>query len=83
MAGHGEEHGLKVGGPLWVCPACHSQGYWLLGRPHDADSPCVGDNRKPSISVSHDILNSSQGLWMTRLPGRELRSIHAEASLVL
>jgi len=34
MAGHGEEHGLKVGGPLWVCPACHSQGYWLLGRPH-------------------------------------------------
>jgi hypothetical protein len=56
MAGHGEEHGLKVGGPLWVSPACHSQRYWLLGRPHDADSPGVSDNRKPFICVSHDIL---------------------------
>jgi len=56
MAGHGEEHGLKVGGPLWVCPACHFQGYWLLGRAHDADSLGVSDNRKPFICVSHDIL---------------------------
>jgi len=32
VAGHGEEHGLKVGGALWICAACHSQGYWLLGR---------------------------------------------------
>jgi hypothetical protein len=56
MAGHGEEHGLKVGGPLWVCPACHFQGYWLLGRRQDADFPGVSDNRKPFICVSHDIL---------------------------
>jgi len=21
MTGHGEEHSLKVGGPLWACPA--------------------------------------------------------------
>jgi len=83
VAGHGEEYGLKVSGPRWVCPARHSQGCWLLGRPHDANSPGVGDNRKPSICVSHDILTSSQGLRMTRLPGRELRSIRAEASLVL
>src|SRR3979409_1369086 len=59
MASHGEEHGLKVGGPLWVCPACHSHGYWLLGRLHDADSPGVGDHRKPIICVGHDILTSS------------------------
>jgi hypothetical protein len=26
MAGDGEEHGLKVGGLLWVCPVYHSQG---------------------------------------------------------
>src|ERR1700747_3144021 len=51
VAGHGEEHGLKVGGPLWVCPACHSQGYWLLGRPQDADSSGGGDNRKPVFCV--------------------------------
>jgi hypothetical protein len=59
MAGHGEEHGLKVGGPLWVCPACHSQGCWLLNRPHDAGSPGVGDNRKPLVCVGHDVLSSS------------------------
>jgi hypothetical protein len=40
MASHGEKHG----GPLGVCAACHSQGYWLLGRPHDAGSPAVGDD---------------------------------------
>src|SRR5258705_71712 len=57
ITGHGEEQGLKVGGPLWVCPACRSQGCWLLGRPHDTDSPGVGDNRKPFICVSHDILS--------------------------
>src|SRR6266436_1758041 len=57
MAGHGEEHGLKVSGLLWVCPACHSQGIWLLGRPQDADFPGVGDNRKPFVCVSHDILS--------------------------
>src|ERR1700747_1141578 len=51
MAGHGEEHGLKVGGPLWVCLACNSQGYWLLGRPQDADSSGGGDNRKPVFCV--------------------------------
>ena len=36
VAGHGEEHGLKVGGALWICAACHSQGYWLLGLAHGA-----------------------------------------------
>jgi len=59
MAGHGEEHGLKVGGPLWVDRARHSQGYSLLGRLHDADSPGVGDNRKPFVCVGHDVLSSS------------------------
>jgi hypothetical protein len=58
MAGHREEHGRKVGGPLWVYPDCHSQGYWLLGRSQDAAPPGVGDNRKPFICVSHDILPS-------------------------
>src|SRR5260221_10514562 len=77
MTGHGEEHSLKVGGPLWVWPACRSQGCWLLGRPHDADSPGVGDNRKPLICVSHDILSGSPGCR------RGLRSIRSEASLVL
>jgi hypothetical protein len=24
MTSHGEEHGLKLGGPLWVCPVYHS-----------------------------------------------------------
>jgi hypothetical protein len=59
MTGHGEEHGLKVGGPLWVCPACHSQGYWLFGRPHDANAPGVADNRRPFACVGHDALSSS------------------------
>jgi hypothetical protein len=58
MAGHGEEQGLKVGGPLWVSPACHSQGYWPLGRPHGAGSLGVGDNRKPFVCVGHDVLSS-------------------------
>jgi hypothetical protein len=58
MAGHSEEHGLKVGGPLSICPACHSQGYWLLGRLHDADSPGVGDHLKPFAGVGHNILSS-------------------------
>jgi len=57
MAGHGEEHGLKIGGPLWVCPTGHSQDYWLLGRPHDAGSP--SDSRKPSVCAGHDVLSSS------------------------
>jgi hypothetical protein len=57
MAGHGEKHSLKIGGPLWVCPACHSQDYWLLGRPRDAGSP--GDSRKPSVCAGHDVLSSS------------------------
>jgi hypothetical protein len=43
MAGDREEHGLKIGGPLWVCFACHSQGYWLLGR-HMR-------NRNPTIRI--------------------------------
>jgi hypothetical protein len=59
MAGHGEEHGMKIGGPLWVCPACNSQGYWLIGCPHDADSSGVGGNRTPLICVRHDVLASS------------------------
>jgi hypothetical protein len=59
MAGHGDEHGLKVGGPLRVDPACHAQDYWLLGRPHDAGSPGVGGNRKPLVCVGHDVLSSS------------------------
>jgi hypothetical protein len=58
VAGHGEEHGLKVGGPLRVDPACHAD-YWLLGRPHDAGSPGVGGNRKPLVCVGHDVLSSS------------------------
>jgi hypothetical protein len=59
MTGHGEEHGLKVGGPLWVCPTCRSQRYWLLGPPRDADAAGVGDNRKPFVCVGHDDLSSS------------------------
>jgi hypothetical protein len=59
MPGHGQQHGLKVGGPPSICPACHSQGYCLLGRPHDAGSPVVGDNRKPFAWVGHDVLSSS------------------------
>jgi hypothetical protein len=59
MSGHGQQHGLKVGGPLSICPAGHSQAYCLLGRPHDAGSPGVGDNRKPFSCVGHDILSSS------------------------
>jgi hypothetical protein len=59
MAGHGEKHGLKVGSPPWICPACHSQGYWRIGRLHDADSHGVGDNRTPLICVGHDVLASS------------------------
>jgi len=59
VASHGEEHGLKVGGPPWVYRACHSQGYGLLGRPHDADSPGVGDNRRPFVRMGHDVLSSS------------------------
>src|SRR5258707_2945495 len=46
MAGHCEEHRLKVGGPLFVCPARHSQVYLLPGRPHYAEWPCIGHNRK-------------------------------------
>jgi hypothetical protein len=84
MAGHSEEQRLKVGGPLWVCLACYFQGYWLLDRPHDADSPVVGDNRKPFVCVGHDVLSSSKGLWLDDwLPGRGLRSIRAEASSAL
>src|SRR5258708_29171474 len=77
MAGHGEEHGLKVGGPLLVCPARHSQVYWLPGRPHDADCPGIGDNRKPLICVSPDILPGS--------PARPtgVRTIRAQARLLL
>jgi hypothetical protein len=59
MTGHSEEHGLKVGGPLWVCPTCRSQGYWLLGPPRDADAAGVADNRKPFVCVGHDVLSSS------------------------
>src|SRR5258708_8812736 len=77
MAGHGEEHGLKVGGPLLVCPARHSQVYWLPGRPHDADCPGIDDNRKPLICVSDDIL---PGCPACR---RGVRSIRAQARLLL
>jgi hypothetical protein len=59
MAGHGEEHGLKVGGPLRVCPTCHSQGYWLVCRPDDAGFPGVGDDLKLSVCVGHDVLTSA------------------------
>jgi hypothetical protein len=65
MTNHGEEHGLKVGCPLWVCPVYHSQGSWLLGRPRDAGPP--GDSRKPSVCVGHDVLSSSQGLALDDL----------------
>jgi hypothetical protein len=59
MASHGEEHGLKIGGPTQVRPACHSQGYWLFGRPHDANAPGVADNRRPFACDGHDALSSS------------------------
>src|ERR1700682_5290907 len=62
MAGHGEEHSLKVGGLLQICPACHFQGNWLLARPHDAGFPDVGDDRKPPVCVGHDVLSSNKGL---------------------
>src|SRR5258708_17593787 len=84
MASHGEEHGLKVGGPLRVRPACHSQDDRLPGRPHDADCPGVGDNRKPFVGVGHDVLFPAKGSgWMTWWPERELRSVRAEASSAL
>jgi hypothetical protein len=59
MAGHGEEYGLKVGGPLRVCPACRSQGNWLVGRPHDAGTLGVGDDLKLIVGVGHDVLSFS------------------------
>jgi hypothetical protein len=57
MAGHGEEHGLKVGGPLWVCPAGYSQRYWPRGRPRDVGSP--SGSREPFVCAGHDVLSSS------------------------
>jgi hypothetical protein len=59
MTGHGEEYGLKVGGPLRVCPACRSQGNWLVGRPHDAGTLGVGDDLKLIVGVGHDVLSFS------------------------
>jgi hypothetical protein len=67
MAGHGKQHGLKIRGPLRVRSACCSQGYWLLGRPHDAGFPDVGDHRKPFVCVGHDILSSNKGLLLDDL----------------
>src|SRR5258705_13361008 len=75
MAGHSEEHGLKVGGPLLVCPARHSHVNWLPGRPHDADCPGIGDNRKPLICVSHDILPGCPAC------GKGVGSLRAECRL--
>jgi len=59
VTGHGKEHALKIGGLLQVCSAGPSQGYLLPGRPHDAGSPVIGDNREPFACVGHDVRSSS------------------------
>lgn len=71
VADHGEEHGLKVVGPLRIRPACRSQGYWPFGRPHDAGFPDVSDNRNPFLCVGHDVLSSNNGIWLNDLSCRE------------
>jgi len=44
MAGHGEEHGLKVGGPLWAALPAISMVTGCSVARMTPISPVVGDN---------------------------------------